>query len=54
MTETAVRISVCTPTYQGRARLETTAPQILAVLGREDEIIYSVDGSSDGLSLIHI
>jgi len=48
MTDGAVRISVVTPTYQGRERLETTVPCTLAQLGESDEIIFSVDGSDDG------
>lgn len=48
MDDQAVRLSVCTPTYQGLRRLEITAPRVLEVLGPDDEIIYSLDGSTDG------
>lgn len=48
MGDRAVRISVCTPTYQGLLRLRITVPRVLEVLGPDDEVIYSLDGSNDG------
>ena len=44
----SVRVSVCTPTYQGLAKLKRTMPVLLAQLGPADEIIYVSDGSTDG------
>ncbi|NTU70235.1 MAG: glycosyltransferase family 2 protein [Coriobacteriia bacterium] len=43
-----VRLSVCTPTFQGLERLRKTAPVLLEGLAHDDELIYVVDGSTDG------
>jgi len=49
MASAAIRVSVWMATYNGERFIEPQLESILTQLGREDELIVSDDGSTDGL-----